>query len=438
MSSGRKVSVYLRIKPPENLSDELCVKLRSPTSISITDTTVYSSPIEALYPCDGVIGPDETISEELFSSPSSATLYIGYGHSGSGKTHTMFGAGGVLNGIVDRFLASSCSIQFFQIYNEKISDLLTVGSTLTVRDDGYIPQLTTVGITSISELVSVVEIGLSNRIVSENAIHAHSSRSHAILRLFLPSNQIITIVDLAGSERTHVSYKQQRNRQTELQSIHKSLHALRHCIMELGSPRQDTFSNLPMRRTSVLTKILFSPNPPIDQCVLIACISPEKKFERETLSTLDFVSAGLNLNSWWRKKHVTHTDVSIAPIVVSGSEVDQLRQTVLNLQAELQMERERRVQLESRCDSPPPLADLSYRRQRKLTDETMTPIIVESTITPSLVDSPPVENMVPKNCLSQEWRHSQYDAILKKMWKSSPSHDTPKTRITTLIPLLPG
>ena len=458
MTADRTVSVYLRIKPPENPRDPLCIKIRSSDSISITDTTVYSSPIEALYSCDGVIGPDETL--DVMSFPNSASsLFIGYGHSGSGKTHTMFGAGGVLNGIVEKFFCGSCTLEFFEIYNEKICDLLNIrNQALPVRDDGSIPQLTTVSISSISELVSVVEIGLSNRAVSENAIHAHSSRSHAILRLCFPSNQTITIVDLAGSERSHVSYKQQRGRrQSELHSIHKSLHALRHCVMELGHGRYGKFS-LPMRRTSILTKILFSSNLAIGHCVLIACISPEKTYERETLSTLDFVSAGLNLNSWWRKSPVNHSINSVKTCHVSidnsTSELELLKRTVLDLQQELRYERQRRVELESRCDSPPPppLTDLSYRRPaRKLTDESLTPIIVESTMTPSLVETSPVAKFQPgKKILSQEWRHSQYDEILKKLWKSTPSNTydevpTPPptkpvqtTRITTLIPLLPG
>ena len=195
------VSVFVRIKPPTTSSNsDLCLKVHSPQSISISDTTVYSSPIEAIYSCDKVIGPGENFS--IPPSNNKSVLYIGYGHSGSGKTHTMFGQGGVLNSIIEQYHAT-CSIQFFQVYNEKLFDLLIdENQRLIVQSDGSIPHLTTVGISSISELFSVVDIGLSNRRVAGNAIHAHSSRSHAILRIFFPSNKTtITRVDLAGSER---------------------------------------------------------------------------------------------------------------------------------------------------------------------------------------------------------------------------------------------
>jgi hypothetical protein len=417
------VSVFVRIRPPTDNKSDLCVRVHSPQSISISDTTVYSSPIEAIYSCDQVIGADEKFSD-VPPHLKSSVMYIGYGHSGSGKTHTMFGFGGVLNTVIEEN-DTNCSIQFFQVYNEKLYDLLDTlqsGRALTVQSDGSIPHVTTVGISSISELFSIVDIGLSNRRVAENAIHANSSRSHAILRIIGPSDQTITLVDLAGSERSHVSYKQQRSRQSELQSIHKSLHALRHCIMELGGSRKH--HTLSMRRTSLLTKLLFSPNPKIDRCVLIACISPEKKFEKETLSTLDFVSSGLHLKSWYNRRPV---------VVQTCDEIDTLRQTIRDLQSELWAERQRRLELESRCDSPPPLTDVSYRR-RRLTDETITPIILESTtLTPSLIESFSRKTIEPKQYLSQEWRHSQYDEILKKLWPA-----TPTTRITSLIPLLPG
>ena len=135
---------------------------------------------------------------------------IAYGQTGSGKTHTLFGDAdsqserglvprvfeflwqkinnAELHGSESRAVNYSCKCSFYEIYNEKVFDLLdsanSSSSGLPVREDqkkGVFPDgLSEEVVNSPEDANRVMSTGYKNRHVSSTAMNRDSSRSHAI------------------------------------------------------------------------------------------------------------------------------------------------------------------------------------------------------------------------------------------------------------------
>ena len=419
----------MRLRTPLYPAMKSCVVKTSSTCVAVQDASVYASPLTSYFECDSVIDSSDhrfgpAVAKAIPFSGNS--IIIGYGHSGSGKTYSIFGPCGVLEAIS----AELCSVQisFLQIYNEKVHDLLmpNSGPLPVMEDDSGVTQvrnLTQVHVESSDELFHIVELGLANRMVSPNNIHSLSSRSHAILQLKTPT-RCVWLVDLAGSERTNpnLSYINSKISSREINNIHKSLHALRRCIAALNTA---SHKFLPAR-SSVLTRLIFSES--VARCLLIACISPDKELVPETLSTLNF--AGLCASASLQPKLKKH----------SQSETQLLRFALARLREELIAEKTRRMQLErevgllsSRSSTPPfsnPLVGTitKLNHSKKLassTDESVLDYPANDSPKPSPIDlntHPDLLSILdPPNAdesvLSQTWRHNQYDAILQKCWQ---------------------
>ena len=172
-------------------------------------------------------------------------------------------------------------VSYFEIYNEKIHDLLAVSSneplpnakraTLRVREHPtwgpYVVDLSTHAVGSHMALRNWLAVGNSQRATAATGMNDKSSRSHSIfnvvLNIFninaLPNDNVqtkrskISLVDLAGSERvSNTGIVAERLR--EGVSINKSLLTLGKVISTLTeSKRSSTF--VPYRE-SVLTWLL--------------------------------------------------------------------------------------------------------------------------------------------------------------------------------------
>lgn len=111
---------------------------------------------------------------------------------------------------------------FFEIFNERVYDLLSNDSTLlentslAVREDSrsvYVEGLKEIQVTNTSEAEDLLNRGLSNRHVASTKMNRTSSRSHAVFVLSIKTEHVtsdglrkvkkskFTLVDLAGSER---------------------------------------------------------------------------------------------------------------------------------------------------------------------------------------------------------------------------------------------
>ena len=240
-----------------------------------------------------------------------ATVYA-YGATGTGKTYTMVGGGDnwgiMIRSISDLFKIINnekerhyvIKISYVEIYNEIIKDLLSdQGSNnrnqLEIRTDaqkGVILQGAEFKkVTNETDAYKLIMRGNKQRTENPSSYNENSSRSHAILQIYLEieEQQVSTLnkekafgkfvlVDLAGSEKTPVLGK----RNAESGSINKSLLALGKCINALTSQNK---GYIPWR-DSKLTRLLQEPLSGNSRIVMIATVSPSIDAFDETMFTL--------------------------------------------------------------------------------------------------------------------------------------------------------
>ncbi|CAB0019471.1 unnamed protein product [Nesidiocoris tenuis] len=267
---------------------------------------------------------DEQCSNELVYSftakPLVKTVFDGgmatcfaYGQTGSGKTHTM---GGVFSGKqqdcnkgiyamvakdVFQYLNMApyksqrliVTSSFFEIYSGKVFDLLADKAKLRVLEDGK-QQVQVVGLTenvvsSVNEVLQLIQAGNSARTSGQTSANSNSSRSHAVFQLTLrnASHRVhgkFSLIDLAGNERGADTMSANRLTRMEGAEINKSLLALKECIRALGRRG----AHLPFRAsklTQVLRDSFIGDNSRI---CMIAMISPGMNSCEHSLNTLRY------------------------------------------------------------------------------------------------------------------------------------------------------
>ncbi|XP_054440890.1 kinesin-like protein KIF12 [Pteronotus mesoamericanus] len=263
---------------------------------------------------------------ELALRGFSCTVFT-FGQTGSGKTYTLTGpppqGEGVpippsLAGIMQRtftwlldrvqHLGAPVTLRasYLEIYNEQVQDLLSLGSPrpLPVRWNKtrgfYVEQLRVVEFGSLGALMELLQMGLSRRRSSAHTLNQASSRSHALLTIYIsrqtmppvdpgehPVGGKLCFVDLAGSEKVAATGSR-GELMLEANSINRSLLALGHCISLLLDPRRKQ-SHIPFR-DSKLTKLLADSLGGRGVTLMVACVSPSAQCLPETLSTLRYAS----------------------------------------------------------------------------------------------------------------------------------------------------
>ncbi|XP_060519040.1 kinesin-like protein KIF14 isoform X1 [Cylas formicarius] len=251
---------------------------------------------------------------------------LAYGQTGSGKSFSMMGKSmceiediesEVYSGITPRFCRelfkriselknsnASVEVSYFQIYNEKIHDLLSTNANFTptplkVREHPvwgpYVVDLSTHIVKSYEELRNFLILGNRNRATAATLMNEKSSRSHSICSIELClSNGLnesntgrrskVNLVDLAGSERLSSSHKKE-DQIKEGMFINKSLLTLGKVISTLADQRKNQF--VPYRE-SVLTWLLKESLGGNSLTSMLATISPASTQLEETLSTLRY------------------------------------------------------------------------------------------------------------------------------------------------------
>lgn len=242
------------------------------------------------------------------------TTILTYGQTGSGKTFAFEGDGsnqGIIQAAVADIYgnkASSAVIKcsFVQIYNERISDMLTADFSSErglrmrweIEREFVIEDLTEKECAQSADMLRAWTQGNKNRVVASNKIHDYSSRSHSIFIVRMEDEdeqhnyrvRNAYFVDLAGSERV---FSPVGRLSKEAIEINKSLFFLRKVILSLeemmGNGKEQYIPYRDSKLTSILKKA-FGGN-----CLtcLIACLNPHQDYLEETLSTLQYaVSAG--------------------------------------------------------------------------------------------------------------------------------------------------
>eukprot|EP00485_Elphidium_margaritaceum_P000084 CAMPEP_0202692016 /NCGR_PEP_ID=MMETSP1385-20130828/6523_1 /ASSEMBLY_ACC=CAM_ASM_000861 /TAXON_ID=933848 /ORGANISM="Elphidium margaritaceum" /LENGTH=508 /DNA_ID=CAMNT_0049347485 /DNA_START=18 /DNA_END=1544 /DNA_ORIENTATION=- len=161
--------------------------------------------------------------------PSIDNLFVGcdtcafaYGHTGSGKTHTIFGYdaehgmyGLFAQELVRRVQAlqndTLIEIRFTELYQDTVRDLLTKdkvecflreddkgnvhvrGPTVKYEKDGrvLVKMVTAVHVTETEEIYKHITEGVQSRNVGKSTLHDKSSRSHAFLEFELVNRELV-------------------------------------------------------------------------------------------------------------------------------------------------------------------------------------------------------------------------------------------------------
>ncbi|CDW83018.1 kinesin motor domain containing protein [Stylonychia lemnae] len=220
------------------------------------------------------------------------------------------------------------SVSFFQIYNERVYDLLNFNgsSTATVpggrkylsqqndlkvrwnnKDQFVVENLYTYECLNSKEAIALYNQGIKNKVVSSHKMNHASSRSHCIFSIQVDqystdkNPQIISsskmfLVDLAGSERISFIGDIDKETQKETIQINKSLMTLRKCIGALSSQTIDDQKHVPYRECK-LTSILKQSLGGNCYCLMIACVSPSDYNYEENIQTLNYAMKTNNIKN---------------------------------------------------------------------------------------------------------------------------------------------
>lgn len=255
------------------------------------------------------------------------TCLFAYGQTGSGKSYTMMGFGEEV-GVTPRFceelfarlpkdqnkeIACHLEMSYFEVYNEKIHDLLIVKDEqnqkrlpLRVREHPihgpYVADLSTNVVSSYADIQGWLELGNKQRATAATGMNDKSSRSHSVFTLVLTQTKTelvegeehdhtitsrINLVDLAGSERC-ASAQTSGERLREGASINKSLLTLGKVISALSEQAQTRKRVFIPYRESVLTWLLKESLGGNSKTAMIATLSPAANNVEESLSTLRY------------------------------------------------------------------------------------------------------------------------------------------------------
>ncbi|XP_066353038.1 kinesin-like protein KIN-5B [Miscanthus floridulus] len=260
-----------------------------------------------------------------------------FGQTGTGKTYTMEGemrlkvselpdTAGVIpravRHIFDMLEARkadySMKVTFLELYNEDITDLLSLEGQsrfpegrqkrpITLMEDGkggaVIRGLEEIVVYSPSEIYRLLEHGSARRRTADTALNKQSSRSHAVFSINIHVKETtvgneelmkygrLNLVDLAGSENIARSGARE-GRAREAGEMNKSLLTLGRVITALV----EHSVHVPYR-DSKLTRLLRESLGGKAKTCIIATVSPSVHFLEETLVTLDYASQAKSIRN---------------------------------------------------------------------------------------------------------------------------------------------
>lgn len=306
-----------------------------------------------------------------------------YGQTGSGKTHSIMGRDDD-PGLMHQFIADlfqriafiskedirikvECS--YYEIYNEKIHDLLGNDSKTPLRvrehpiNGPYIVDLSTIECASYEDVVYWVNIAQKRRVTACTSMNLKSSRSHTIFTLNITQDKDldgefkqslsskVNIVDLAGSERTHVVNATGKRLQESV-LINKSLLTLGKVITQLAEfdfVRGSSNSYIPYRE-SVLTWLLKESLGGNSKTTMIATVSPANCHQEETLTTLRYAATARRVVNIVR----INEDPKIRKIRELEHEVEVLKQRIALMEGSTSLVRGRSSSGRLSCSNYPP------------------------------------------------------------------------------------
>jgi hypothetical protein len=289
MESIPRVQVTCRIRPQTR------EEIHGNGSITIQTFDSIVKTREELFEFDHVFGMESTQQDvyDVVGKPSLEHFCKGrhvcifsYGQTSSGKTYSLLNPNTEKLGLAHRIIqdvytmCDDVKISFYEIYNDRVNDLLSGKTNLNVRENGtfFIEDLESQRMTC----QQVFNILAKKRRVATTRMNDASSRSHIVLTIQVNQSKF-NIIDLAGSEKLGKSDLTSKQNIDEAKFINQSLTCLGKVIHALSNPSP---IHVPFR-DSKLTKILSQELQ--DSFVnLMIHLSPSSLNVEESLSTLRF------------------------------------------------------------------------------------------------------------------------------------------------------
>jgi len=322
MSNAANVKVIARFRPMNELektsgNEQVCV-FTSPTSLQFNSTrekNVYRFNFDRIFPPSSTqediysFGVKEIIDSVL--NGYNGTV-LAYGQTSSGKTYTMEGEMEFerTQGIIPRMISHVfkfiyntegtdfiIKVSMIEIYQEKIRDLLDISRVnLNIREDNikgiYVDGCSERYVGCPNDVLTLLELGSSNRAQAATNMNEHSSRSHSIFILTITQTNKkeggskigkLYLVDLAGSEKISKTGATGHTLE-EAKIINKSLTTLGRVINNLTDGKS---THVPYRESKLTRVLQESLGGNSKTCLIITC-SPSIYNETESLSTLRF------------------------------------------------------------------------------------------------------------------------------------------------------
>ncbi|KAK6438270.1 hypothetical protein LTR95_005535 [Oleoguttula sp. CCFEE 5521] len=302
-ATDKDTATIVRIPNPKNHGENFSFNFNSVYDQSATQAQIFDNEVSSTV-------------KHLFKG-FDVTIFA-YGVTGTGKTHTMRGGKSLAErGVIPRLLSGiyrrarkaekdsagestvEVSMSYFEIYNDKVFDLFEppekrTPAGLPIRDNqqgkAVVVGLTERPCTSLKEFEGLYDHANINRSTSATKLNAHSSRSHAILRVKISQTtgdqtrvSTVSAIDLAGSEDNRRT-DNNKERLVESAAINKSLFVLAQCVEAISKGH----ARIPYRE-SKMTRIL-SLGQNKAHTVMVLNIAPVKSYHLDTLSSLNFAN----------------------------------------------------------------------------------------------------------------------------------------------------
>mmetsp|Transcript_26116 Transcript_26116/g.62046 ORF Transcript_26116/g.62046 Transcript_26116/m.62046 type:complete len:743 (-) Transcript_26116:254-2482(-) len=304
---------------------------------------------------------------------------LAYGQTSTGKTHTMSGTKDepglvplavkecfrlVQEGVVDDRQGGApreylFRLSYLEVYKEHIRDLLAPTPEPVRLFDGpnglVIRGLKENVVTTPEQVFEMLRKGEKRRSVGATNMNQHSSRSHAMVRLWIESStpgeksstrvSSLSLVDLAGSESVRLNGTERRE---EGHYINKSLMTLGQVVLSLSDAsaaatgatpnKKKDASHIPYR-DSKLTRLLQPSLSGNAQMVLLCCISPLATHLEESHNTFKFATRAKRIE---QRAHINKVKDSEETLLQT------YREEIEDLRKQLKEAQEQRHLLETR------------------------------------------------------------------------------------------
>eukprot|EP00929_Paragymnodinium_shiwhaense_P031042 TRINITY_DN1747_c0_g1_i1.p1 TRINITY_DN1747_c0_g1~~TRINITY_DN1747_c0_g1_i1.p1 ORF type:complete len:1661 (+),score=344.44 TRINITY_DN1747_c0_g1_i1:135-5117(+) len=347
-TEGLSISVVARVRPrtPKEVQDKECVQTApdNKTLVLSDGRNQRQFAVDEVFDDRTDQGSQQAVFKRFGYDLVLSSLHgfnicvLAYGHTGSGKTYTMLGDAAVQGsattsgeigetvGLLPRFLGEvftlhekdagleedtyTYSCEYFEVYNEKVQDLLTPskdGNRVKVhvhpKHGVSVEGITVSVVKSADEALELLSFGNQMRTVAATTLNARSSRSHAVFTFrweHQPGGECpvtpgpgvkirsstVLFVDLAGREDQAAS----RNRALifrEMCHINTSLFHLTHLIQKLSEGQVEKGSMTDFRNTK-LTLVLSQALIGNSRTAAVCTLSPSQSWFEESVQTLHF------------------------------------------------------------------------------------------------------------------------------------------------------